>query len=228
MPWDFDPTNPADTSAINAFPANERGHRSAVQGAFIAEHDEGTGWHTFQNGDVVAEGAVVGPLDGQIFIRTDAALPGIDRYDGVGASWEAAATLIPAGTVAAFVQDAAPDGWTFTGTLGDRLLKFTNTVGLGGDQAGDWDFTNVVLSGDTADYTLLEADIPSHTHNVKVYQTAGPGVNAASASGAFAFDDVSQATGGDGPHKHAAGTLVLDNTAAWRPSHVNVINCTKD
>ena len=47
MAFDYDETNPLDSSYIADFPANERAHRVAVLGSVAADHDaEGTGKHS--------------------------------------------------------------------------------------------------------------------------------------------------------------------------------------
>jgi len=63
----------------------------------------------------------------------------------------------PSGTKLFFYQDTPPTGWTLTAGIGDRIIavKGGATYLTGGATAGSWTLPN---------YTLLTADIPSHTH----------------------------------------------------------------
>lgn len=69
MAYDFDEANPTDDSIVSQFPANERGSRSAIQGAYEEEHDEATGRHKFLRG--VTASRPVDPVEGTLYINTD-------------------------------------------------------------------------------------------------------------------------------------------------------------
>lgn len=68
----------------------------------------------------------------------------------------------PGGTIMAFQQTTAPTGWVKLTTHNDKALRVvTGTPSSGGATA----FATVFGSGKTTgSYTLLEADIPGHTH----------------------------------------------------------------
>jgi len=144
----------------------------------------------------------------------------------------------PSGTIMLFNQTSAPTGWTKLSVDNDKALRLTTgTVGTGGATA----FTSVLGSGKTTGgYTLLEADIPDHTHLIlktgdgnstgisssahtgAVTETAGPfgGANYVITQITGPADaGVTSGTGGDGSHSH---TLSLDL------QYVDVILASKD
>lgn len=156
---------------------------------------------------------------------------------------------IEAGTEALFVQSAAPTGWTQNNTNHDRVIRVVDNTGTGAATGGNWTLSGMSVDG----HTLVEAEIPSHTHsassnsagdhrhNVSSYSASKAGAdkvygntsgnkigpvdigtahfaNAGSHSHTITVNN----TGGGGSHNHG-----LTNTS-WRPSYVDVINCTKD
>lgn len=69
---------------------------------------------------------------------------------------------IPQATLMLFQQTAAPTGWTKQTTHNDKALRIVSgTASSGGTDAYSTCFS---ASKATDSYTLLEADIPSHTH----------------------------------------------------------------
>jgi hypothetical protein len=127
----------------------------------------------------------------------------------------------PSGTLMLFQQTAAPTGWTKQTTHNDKSLRVVSgTAGSGGATA----FTSVFGSGKSSgSYTLVEADIPGHTHNV--LRASGGGSSQTgiqltlSASGFVGQANAAQSTGGDGAHQH---TLSLDL------QYVDLIIASKD
>jgi hypothetical protein len=172
---------------------------------------------------------------------TDGYVPVAKSSTATGMAWSA---LVPAGTVALFVQTAAPTGWTKGATHDDKALRVvTGAAGTGGSQAFTTCFaTGRTFSGATASYTLLAADMPSHQHF-----TSTDGVSSSSAltagnymadqgsgssdsnyilrgTGSTADQGLTSATGGGGGHSHDAGTLAV----AMDVNYVDVIIATKD
>lgn len=68
----------------------------------------------------------------------------------------------PAGTVTIFIQAAAPTGWVISSSFNDYGLRLNATGG--GGTAGSVPFSTLFARTATDSYTLLTADIPSHTH----------------------------------------------------------------
>lgn len=84
MSFDFDPTNPLDSSLVSAFPANERNSRNAIQDAFELEHTEATGRHAFGVGTTATRDGQSGIATGMIWFNTDrvAGATLLDVYSG--------------------------------------------------------------------------------------------------------------------------------------------------
>lgn len=119
----------------------------------------------------------------------------------------------PAGTRMLFQQTAAPTGWTkeASATYDNAALRFTTgAVGTGGAD----NFTTHFGAGkSTANYTLLNADVPAHVHGLNggTGIQAGPGGGGGNtyqtAAGAL-FNAISlftatDSSGGGGPHAHS-------------------------
>jgi hypothetical protein len=147
------------------------------------------------------------------------------------------------GTAMLFAQTSAPTGWTKSTTHNNKALRVvTGTASSGGSQ----DFTTCfatgrTLSGSTASYTLLAADIPSHQHFVVstpdgsaavsasnyIGQQYSPGTNAAyelKGNATASTIGLTSATGGGGGHSHTAGTLAV----AMDVAYMDVIVAVKD
>ena len=118
------------------------------------------------------------------------------------------ASSFASGTRMLFQQTAAPTDWTKEVAAGfnDVALRIvTGTVGGAGADA----FTTVFgTSKVTGGHTLLEAEMPSHTHN---WTTATGGANqfGLTAETSSPSSHATSATGGDGSHDH---TLTMDLT----------------
>jgi hypothetical protein len=146
------------------------------------------------------------------------------------------------GTAMLFAQTSAPTGWTKSTTHNNKALRVvTGTASSGGSQ----DFTTCfatgrTLSGSTASYTLLAADIPSHQHFIGVddgsttnlsnsnylgERTGGAEQNYNLAGTATVANiGLTSATGGGGGHSHTAGTLAV----AMDVAYMDVIVAVKD
>ncbi len=117
------------------------------------------------------------------------------------------------GTKALFQQSTAPTGWTKDTTHNNKALRLVSgSVGNGGATV----FTSIFGSGKTSSsYTLLEADMPAHTH------TGGGTSSGTHGSGGGTAENIvnTGSTGGDTGHSHG---LPLD------VQFVDVIIATKD
>ena len=86
-----------------------------------------------------------------------------------------AGNIFASGTRMLFQQTAAPTGWTkeSAAAYNDAALRFTTATATptGGNDAFT---THFGTSKSTAAYTLLEADIPGHTHTGPSHQHTGP------------------------------------------------------
>jgi hypothetical protein len=74
-------------------------------------------------------------------------------------------SFLPAGSLCLFQQTAAPVNWTKQTTHNDKALRVVSgTASSGGTNDFSKAFSSSFASGSIGDYTLLTADIPSHTH----------------------------------------------------------------
>ena len=139
----------------------------------------------------------------------------------------------PAGTVMVFHQAAAPLNWTQKTTdVDNKMMRVVSTSGGGGagtTLVSDWD--DHTHAGGS--YTLLEADLPAHTHlllaggeAIEVNNAAGsPGNSLGGFDGtANALNaQTSAATGGDTAHSHGDSV-----SSSFDPAYLDVIIATKD
>jgi hypothetical protein len=171
---------------------------------------------------------------------TDGYVPVAKSSTATGMAWSA---LVPAGTVALFVQTAAPTGWTKGATHNDKALRVvTGAVSTGGSQAFTTAFaTGRTLTGATDSHVLSTSEIPSHKHDLIANDVSNSSLNSGdqialqrnvSADGDYILRGTSTAAtlgetagagGGDG-HTHDAGTLAV----AMDVQYVDVIIATKD
>lgn len=124
----------------------------------------------------------------------------------------------PSGTLMLFQQTAAPTGWTKQTTHNDKALRVVSgTASTGGTTA----FTTAFAASRSSDsYTLLTADIPSHTHTATGGVTSSAGTyfqTTTSSSGGTATTD---STGGGGGHSHGLPTFAVQ--------YVDLIIASKD
>lgn len=124
------------------------------------------------------------------------------------------------GTLMLFQQTTAPSGWTKQVTHNDKAFRVVSgTASSGGTDA----FSTVFARTATDSHTLLTAEMPSHTHAQKGYQTGGGSTDAPSYT-AFAttFKTLTPtvSTGGDGGHTHPLTNFDLQ--------YVDIIIASKD
>jgi hypothetical protein len=113
----------------------------------------------------------------------------------------------PAGTKTVFYQAAAPTGWTRITTVDDVGLRVVGSGGApGGAVQGTSNFSVVFSQTVTGNTTLLQSQIPSHTHTVNQSTNAGVLGNTSGGSAnfwyAYAGTFNAGVTGGDGAHSH--------------------------
>lgn len=106
--YDFDETNPLDSSLVSQYPTNERAHRLAVVSWRDVEHDA-TGRHTLPSGTRANRNALSDVVEGMQFLDRDSWL--LERR---GASaWDFDGGLVAPGMmmVLAFSVGSLPNGW---------------------------------------------------------------------------------------------------------------------
>ena len=138
-----------------------------------------------------------------------------------------------------FQQSTAPTNWTKQITHDNKALRVvTGTATPGGSTA----FTSVFASrtpagsvsvsgGSVGNYTLLTADIPSHTHPQGCVNStaAGPATPSGSVTNGVQTDTGS--TGGNGAHSHpfTVGSASFTGTALdFAVQYVDLIICSKN
>ena len=133
------------------------------------------------------------------------ALVFIDSTNGpriIGMAGTTSADVLPTGTAMTFFQAAAPSGWTQNVTYNDYAMRIVNSTGAG--TGGSVAFSTLFARTATDSYTLLTADIPSHTHSTSV--PALTGAVGGSGGQGVPFNNstayTSTATGGGGGHSH--------------------------
>ncbi len=114
---------------------------------------------------------------------------------------------IPSTTVMIFHQSAAPTGWTkdTASTLNNSALRLVTNTAWSSGKKGATAFTSVFGSGkNSGNYTLLEADIPSHTHTSDIAPSdSGFNNDLGTDEPSVGATHESNATGGDGAHQHS-------------------------
>jgi hypothetical protein len=153
--------------------------------------------------------------------------------------------FMPPGTVVgAFLQAAAPTGWTQNNTFNDQVIRPVNAGSgfVGGATGGSWAISGVTIGG-TA---LTQAQLPNfnctvtepnagqgHEHTIPNIGNTAQAVNTAgavfvSAAGTlttnFSTTGITVSTGGGG-QTHAHG---FANDSTWRPAFVNSVVATKN
>lgn len=159
------------------------------------------------------------------------------------ASSGSAPVAFPSGTLMLFVQTLAPTGWTKSTTHDNKALRVVSgTVSSGGSVAFTTAFGtpavsgSVSLSGTVGSTTLTTTQMPSHAHNLAMYNYYNPAsgarvnVNPSSGSGRQVTSGVIENTGGGGSHDHSfSGSGSLSSaTATINVQYVDVIIATKD
>lgn len=120
---------------------------------------------------------------------------------------------IPGGTVLAFFQAAAPVGWSQITTHNNKALRIVSGTGggSGGSVAFTTAFASQAVSGSIGSTTLTSAQIPAHTHGIKLgaVDTTGS-IWPADGDGPISNTGATEAnTGGGGSHNHTfTGTAI--------------------
>ena len=161
---------------------------------------------------------------------------------------------IPSGTViGAFIQAAAPVGWTQVNTWNDAVLRFVDNTGTGAATGGSWSISGVTIGNVAITQAQLPAcnfvvgdpthvhpvNDPTHVHAFTAYQSGTgfgfvggtqvqPGGNTSPAATGItigaASTGITVASGGSNAgHNHP-----FSNDAAWRPSFVNSLVASKN
>ena len=78
--------------------------------------------------------------------------------------------MLASGTLMTFQQTSAPTGWTKQTTHNNKALRVVSGTASSG---GTDNFSTVFANTSTDSYTLLEADIPAHTHGSAGAHTHG-------------------------------------------------------
>ena len=141
----------------------------------------------------------------------------------------AAGQAFAAGTSMLFYQATAPTGWTHDTSSLDHALRVVAGGGIGGATGGSVNFTTAFASksvtGSNSAVTLTTAQIPAHTHPIKVNDVDGTGAFVADSNGTGAWKTATtdNSTGGGGSHNHTfTGTAI--NLAV---KYLAVIRATK-
>ena len=116
------------------------------------------------------------------------------------------ANAFPTGTRMAFQQTSAPTGWVkdTSAALDDSLMRIVvGTASAGGSTA----FSSFNAQSSVGATTLVESQIPSHTHAYTAGATGGA-VSAKNGSLGGMAASTSGATGGNGSHSHGFTTAI--------------------
>lgn len=134
------------------------------------------------------------------------------------------------GTLMLFVQTAAPTGWTKSTTHDNKALRVVSgAASSGGTVAFTTAFTSQAASGTVGSTTLVEAQMPSHSHNNgmtgpgSIAQAPAPSIMG-STGGIAAYRNATQATGGGGSHNHTFTGSSIDLAVQY----VDVIIASKN
>ncbi len=172
------------------------------------------------SGAIGAGGANFG-VAGQVLTSTGNATP---------PSWQTLPQELESGTRLLFQQTAAPTGWTKDTTHNDKALRVVNgAASSGGSVAFTSAFTSQAISGSVGSTTLVESQIPSHTHTHRGYVTVKGGSawpNSGGGGGATISNSglTTTATGGGGSHNHSFSA----NSINLAVQYVDVIIATKN
>lgn len=139
---------------------------------------------------------------------------------------EATSNFFQVGTAMLFVQTSAPTGWTKSTTHNNKALRIVSgTASSGGSVAFDTAFASKSVSGTVGSTTLLEVDMPAHTHDVTLV-LASSGTSGAGGGGALlgtSTTRTSTSAGGNSAHTHSfTGTAINMDV-----QYVDVIAATK-
>lgn len=141
---------------------------------------------------------------------------------------------IPSGTVVLFYQAAAPTGWTKVTTQNNKALRVVS--GTGGVSGGTTEFSTVfsnqtptiTTSGLSAGATTLStAQIPSHNHNISVYNGGESAVVAAGfPPNGVIGNTTTGSTGGGGSHTHSISGSATSSAVTLNVQYIDIILCS--
>ncbi len=124
--------------------------------------------------------------------------------------------IIEAGSLMLFQQTAAPTGWTKGVTHDDKALRVV--TGAAGS-AGTSPFTTVFALQAVDGHTLVESEMPAHTHELTFSSVFPQGDDEGASGKISAVNTDTLSTGGDGSHAH---------NIEMRVQYVDVIIASKD
>lgn len=113
-------------------------------------------------------------------------------------------SIFDLGTKLVFPQPSAPLGWTQITAHNDKALRVVS--GVGGGSGGSL----ALSSATTGNHTLLEGEIPGHTHEVDMWATGSGGAQPLAGNTGDGGDATSKSTGGDGAHNHPLALAYVD------------------
>ncbi len=145
----------------------------------------------------------------------------------------------PSGTKMLFQQTTAPTGWTKDTTHNDKALRITNgTVGTGGSVAFETAFASQTPAGSisvtVASHTLTLSEIPSHSHDIDLFDSSSPDGSPRKVAATDDINDsrgatVSETAGGGQGHGHPNSTGTFTGTPIdLDVSYVDVIIAAKN
>lgn len=142
-----------------------------------------------------------------------------------GTTWDDIGGSFPSGTSVVFCQASAPVGWTKSIANNDKALRIVS--GSGGGTGGTVGFSEYSNHTHTASpHTLLISEIPSHAHDILMYQFGGGGPDGPANindSTQYTITGTTEARGGGGSHTHTPTTVATGQLA-----YVDAIVCSKD
>jgi hypothetical protein len=195
-----------DAYVKNAYPS-----KSLILGAGNTDHV------VINSAGAVGAGGANFGIAGQVLTSAGSAAP---------PSWQAIPQELVSGTRLLFQQTAAPTGWTKDTTHNDKVLRIVNgAVSSGGTVAFTSVFTSQAISGSVGSTTLVEGQIPSHSHTQRHYTaTKGGATYPGGQGGTLANNITTTATGGSGSHNHSFTGSAIDLAVQY----VDVIIATKN
>lgn len=144
-------------------------------------------------------------------------------------------SAMPVGTVLPYAGSSAPDGYLICDGSAVSRSTYSNLfdvigeiygVGDGsttfnipdmrgnisvGYKSGDSDFGSLGNTGGEKTHTLIEAEMPAHTHSQNVGGTNDPKLATSSGSAPGRIETATGSTGGDGAHNNLQPYLVLNH-----------------
>jgi hypothetical protein len=219
MAWDK--TKPIDGAQVRTGDDEIRASKVDIQDALLAEHlfpiniGDPVALHSFGYG-TTAERPAAGNA-GRIYFNTDTGTIQYDDGAVVTPAWHditSTRNIIPSGTVMAFIEAAAPAGWTQVITQDDQMLRVNSGSGTG--EGGTW--------------TIPADSSGAHTHSVSwLFNVSHSWRWWGMEDGDYNF--YNNIAGHYDNHTHALdsqGAHIHTSNAVWRPAYLDTILCSKD